>query len=189
MIAIDIPIGLTERGPRACDVGARRLLGPGRASSVFPAPIRPVLDAKNYDEACRIRLQVEGKKLSRQSWAIVPRIRVVDTMLREDVELRSRVREVHPEVCFYFLNGRKQLNCGKRSEEGRKERLALLEPVFGHWLRDALADRHRLASAPDDVLDAFAALWTSQRIVAGTCQTIPSEPPSDPFGLRMEMVV
>jgi hypothetical protein len=38
LIALDVPIGLPAAGPRARDVAARRLLGPGRASSVFPAP-------------------------------------------------------------------------------------------------------------------------------------------------------
>jgi predicted RNase H-like nuclease len=45
-IAIDIPIGLTDAGSREIDVMTRGLLGASR-SSVFPAPIRPVLDAAN----------------------------------------------------------------------------------------------------------------------------------------------
>jgi predicted RNase H-like nuclease len=53
VLAIDIPIGLTESGPRQCDVMARREIGP-RASSVFPAPIRAVLEAMTYGEANRI---------------------------------------------------------------------------------------------------------------------------------------
>jgi hypothetical protein len=43
-VAVDIPIGLPDAGPRVCDVAARRLLGP-RRSSVFPAPVRAALDA------------------------------------------------------------------------------------------------------------------------------------------------
>ena len=45
LIAIDVPIGLLdayEIGGRACDRKARKLLQK-RASSVFPAPVRPVL--------------------------------------------------------------------------------------------------------------------------------------------------
>ena len=105
VIALDMPIGLPERGPRACDLEARQLLGPGRASSVFPAPIRPVLAATSYYCACQIRFQVEEKKLSRQAWAITRKIGEVDDMLRHDSELSARVREVHPEVSFYFLAG------------------------------------------------------------------------------------
>lgn len=41
VIAIDIPIGLPDRGLRQCDQAARLMLGSGRASSVFPAPNSP----------------------------------------------------------------------------------------------------------------------------------------------------
>src|SRR5438132_8300619 len=52
VVAIDVPIGLTDSGPRACDVGARKLLGGKRASSVFPAPVRAALAATSYADAC-----------------------------------------------------------------------------------------------------------------------------------------
>jgi predicted RNase H-like nuclease len=188
LITLDIPIGLPEAGPRECDRKARRLLGPGRASSVFPAPIRPVLGAANYGEACNLRFQVEGKKLSLQTWAIIRKIQDVDTVLRQDRELQTRVREIHPEVSFYVLAGERPLQYSKKRKAGREERRRLLEPVFGRWLHSALAERDRLASAEDDVLDAFVALWTAERIALGVSQTIPVVPPLDTFGLRMEMV-
>jgi predicted RNase H-like nuclease len=188
IIALDIPIGLPDRGSRLCDCEARRLLGPGRASSVFPAPIRPVLAATSYDNACQIGLQVESKKLSRQAWAILPKIRDVDETLRQDVALQTRIREVHPEVCFYFLAEQHRLQHGKKHKAGREERRKLLEPLFNQWLAAVLADRSALTSAEDDILDAFVALWTAERIVSGTSQSIPSVPPRDTFGLRMEIV-
>ena len=47
VVAIDMPIGLSEDGVRACDVMARDLLRrTGAASSVFPAPVRAVLGAR-----------------------------------------------------------------------------------------------------------------------------------------------
>jgi len=187
IIALDIPIGLPECGPRACDIEARRLLGPGRASSVFPAPIRPVLDATSYDCACQIRFQVEEKKLSRQAWAITRKIGEVDDMLRHDSELSARVREVHPEVSFYFLAGERPMQYSKKKRVGREERRKLLEPLFGERLRAALAERNRRDSAEDDVLDAFVALWTAERIATGVARTIPSAPQQDKFGLRMEI--
>jgi len=187
VMAIDIPIGLTECGPRECDLEARRLLGVGRASSVFPAPIRPVLAAATYPEACRIRQQVEGKKMSKQAWLITPKIREVDALMREDSELRRRAREIHPEVCFYFLAGRRPMTYSKKSKMGQEERRRLLEPNFGQRLREALEQRGKLACAVDDVLDAFAALWTAERIATGLAQTIPTEPPKDTYGLRMEI--
>jgi predicted RNase H-like nuclease len=54
MVAIDIPIGLTETGEaRTCDIEARRLVGL-RRSSIFPAPDRRILQmaVTNYVEAC-----------------------------------------------------------------------------------------------------------------------------------------
>jgi len=188
VIALDIPIGLPERGARDCDLEARKILGRPRASSVFPAPIRPVLAATSYDNACQIRLQIEGKKLSVQAWAIVSKIREVDDVLRHDFDLLARVREVHPEVCFYFLAGERPLQHSKKRPIGREERRQLLEPWFGASLLAALAERAHLASTEDDVLDAFAALWTAERIAKGTPQTIPLAPPRDACGLRMEMV-
>src|SRR5262245_49499590 len=70
VIAIDIPIGLPELGARQCDIEARRLLGPGRASSVFPAPIRPILSAGSYPAASAIRRAHEAKGVTVQAWGI-----------------------------------------------------------------------------------------------------------------------
>jgi predicted RNase H-like nuclease len=58
VIAVDMPIGLLDKGARDCDLQARRRLGP-RGSSVFPVPIRPVLEATTPEEASRIRNDVE----------------------------------------------------------------------------------------------------------------------------------
>lgn len=188
ILTVDIPIGLMDRGSRECDLMARKLLGQGRGSSVFPAPIRLVLNAKSYDEACQIRFNTEGKRISRQSFGIISKINDIDTVLRKDPQLQSRVHEVHPEVCFYHLAGKKPLKYNKKCNEGHQERIELLEPFFGKCLQEALYDRQRLASHKDDILDAFAALWTAERIFYGVAQVIPVSPPKDSQGLSMEIV-
>ena len=76
----------------------------------------------------------------------------------------------------------------KKKRDGRDERHDLLAPLFSHWLEEALADRRSLSSAEDDILDAFVALWTAERIALGKAETIPYSPPKDAFGLRMEIV-
>ncbi|MDP9391389.1 MAG: DUF429 domain-containing protein [Actinomycetota bacterium] len=63
VVGIDMPIGLSDDGVRACDVAARRRLV-GAASSVFPAPVRPVLRASAYDEARSLSLAASGRSLS-----------------------------------------------------------------------------------------------------------------------------
>ena len=60
VIAIDMPIGLSEDGVRACDVEARRRLGRA-GSSVFPAPRRQVLGCPDYPTACEVSRRASGK--------------------------------------------------------------------------------------------------------------------------------
>ncbi|MGE5258009.1 MAG: DUF429 domain-containing protein [Hyphomicrobiales bacterium] len=189
IIALDMPIGLTEKGPRLCDQEARKLLRGGRASSVFPAPIRAVLSAKTYTQACKIRYDAERKKMSRQAWAITPKIREIDDLLRRDPLLRAKTREVHPEICFYHLAGREPCRFAKKNADGRTERRRLLEPHFGKWLARALAERSSLSPCTeDDVLDAFAALWSAERIATGRAAILPAERLTDSSGLRMEIL-
>lgn len=187
VIAVDIPIGLLASGPRDCDVEARRLLGKPRSSSVFPAPIRPVLEASSYKEASSLRFQAESKKMSQQAWAIVPKIIEVDRTLREKIFSQVQVREVHPEVCFYHLSGGNPMCHGKKTSAGKMERLAILKELYSD-VPKALADKRRLKCSTDDVLDAFAALWTAERIVTGTFGRLPKGSPIDGHGLRMEIL-
>lgn len=188
VIAVDVPIGLPDVGARPCDLEARQLLGPGRASSVFPAPIRPVLAASCHTEASAARRAAEGKGLSIQAWAIVPKIREIDEALRADPDLRSRVREVHPELCFYFMAGGRPMKFAKKKAPGHAERLELLRMRFGHVIDEALSEMRGKGCGADDVLDAFVALWTAQRIMAGEAVTLPAHPGHDRFGLPMEMI-
>ena len=51
VIAVDIPIGLPERGGRRADIEARKFVGGRRASSVFSSPVRGILDATCQPEA------------------------------------------------------------------------------------------------------------------------------------------
>lgn len=187
VIAVDVPIGLLECGARDCDVEARRLLGV-RRSSVFPAPIRPILTATSQPDASRIRRSVEGKGVSIQTWAIVPKIVEVDGCLRTDEVRRWIVREVHPEVSFFFLNGERPMSVAKRKAAGQAERLSVLRSWGGESIVDALARRRELHCKADDILDALVALWTAERIARGSAISIPAQPPLDAYGLRMEMV-
>ncbi len=185
-IAVDIPIGLTEAGRRACDGQARALLGRPRASSVFPAPIRPVLFAPTREAASRIQRAIDGRGVGAQAWALVARIREWDRALRPPPAAAGRVFEAHPEVSFWALNGERSLAPSKRTPEGYQARRRLLMSAFGSR---AVAAAIRAAAAtgarPDDVLDAIACLWTAQRIAHGVARSIPSPPERDATGLPM----
>jgi predicted RNase H-like nuclease len=188
LIAIDVPIGLTDSGPRACDREARRLLGRPRASSVFPAPIRAVLGARSWEEACAIRNRAEGKRMSKQAWGIVGKVGEVDKELRAHPRLRKRAREVHPEVSFQAWNGA-AMQFRKTSRRGRNERGRLVDRYFGPAAYEVVRDQFRVKDVGhDDILDAFAALWSAERILRGVSRTLPERPPIDRCGLRMEIV-
>lgn len=164
VIGIDMPIGLSDDGVRACDVAARRRLV-GAASSVFPAPVRHVLHASTYDEARSLSLAASGRSLSVQTFALVPAIRALDEALGDPPN--PRVYEVHPELSFRALDDR--VADRKASVAGLGQRIRALQPAMD--VLDALA------GAPSgvpvvDALDACAAAWSAQRIADGSDERV-----------------
>ena len=162
LTAIDIPIGLSERGPRACDRLARGLLG-ARRSSVFPAPLRPVLAATSYGEANALSRQLQGRGLSLQSFHLLAKIREVDQLLQQHRALRPLLLETHPELCFREWNGGTPLEHGKATPPGRLQRLTLVEGLFPGEFERIRSSLPRRAVADDDLLDAFALLRSAMR--------------------------
>lgn len=186
VIALDMPIGLTDQGPRACDLAARRLLGRPRASSVFPAPIRAALQTPSRAEAHRITQARDGRGVGCQAWNIYGHVRAWDALLRRDAAARGKVFEVHPEVCFFALNGLAPLPRGKKSPEGQGERRRLLCHAFGRpAVEAALAELGDGRFGVDDFHDALAALWSARRIFLGQARSLPEAPPRDRYGLPM----
>ncbi len=105
LVLADIPIGLPDfHGPhtRACALSARRIMG-RYAPRVFPAPSRSVLETSDYAEACTINREAIGKTISRQTWALVPKIAEGDRILSSDPGLQAYVQETHPGVGFAAL--------------------------------------------------------------------------------------
>ena len=189
---IDIPIGLVESGSegRACDRDARRLLAPRRGSSVFPAPARAAVHTRRFAEAVRINRRLTGRGISRQSWAIAPRIRVIDDLLQRDTGLRAVLRECHPEICFWALNGGTPMRHNKKTVDGRAERMAALRrffPAAEALLERATARFTRRQVSLDDIVDAMAVAVTA-KIGEGRYRTLPPHPVRDATGLPLEMV-
>ncbi len=192
IVTVDVPIGLTDAGLRQCDLQARTRLG-ARRSSVFPAPVRPTLVATSYAQACQLGQDADGRKLSQQTWAILPKIREVDAFLRKDPERQNWIREVHPEVCFWAWNGNKAMAHRKKKKRnepplGKIEREGLVIPQYGEWYWASQSTLPRGKYVYDDLLDAFAALWSAERIRSGHSIVLPPSPVMDSHGLRMEIV-
>ena len=158
-------------------------------SSVFPAPVRAALTANSYEMACIESERICGKKISKQTFGLLARIRYVDILLRESPALINFVYEVHPEVCFVHLNGRQPLKYPKKSGFGFIERITMVEKVFGSSPYDVRAAVPRNQASDDDILDAFVALWTAQRIHDRTAVPISEVDDRDAFGLPMQMWV
>jgi predicted RNase H-like nuclease len=157
-LGIDIPIGLLD-GSRACDKAARKLLGQPRGTSVFAAPCRAALTAKTHAEASAINRQKTGRGLSQQAFGIGRKIKEVDDAMTPDCQ--QWAFEVHPEVCFWALNGDRPMVPNKKTKEGLAERLALLSPLFPE-IHQRL-DTRLPGVGKDDLLDAAAAAWTAFR--------------------------
>lgn len=186
-IAIDIPIGLPDAGSRTCDVQVRKLIRP-RGSSVFPAPVRGILRVRSFAEANQKSREISGKGFTKQAFAILPKLAEVDAALRGDPALRDIVFEVHPEFCFRVWGDAPMLH-PKRSDEGARDRAALIESVWPGAIERCARDLAKVGGwRDDDLIDAFAALWTAQRIVQGTAIQVPEAPERDSAGLPMRMM-
>lgn len=173
VIAIDMPIGLSDEGPRACDQAARKLLQP-HGTRVFPAPPRVALaHTRDYVAACRASVSATGKSLSKQTWNLLPAIAEVDALADD-----SRIVECHPELAFALMQGH-PVDERKKTPEGRAVRLGLLR----QWLPD-LGD----PAYGDDGLDALACAWSASRVAAGSAIVVPAgDPPRDSAGRPMRI--
>jgi predicted RNase H-like nuclease len=168
VVGIDMPIGLSDDGPRACDVQARhRLRGSGASGSVFVTPVRAVLAAADYAEARAMsRAATEPPRApSAQAFRLVAAIRDLDDVLGEPPD--PRVHEVHPELSFRIAFG--GVTARKGTAAGTVQRLRAL--------REVMDVENALVAAPPglpmtDALDACAAAWSAQRIADGTAESV-----------------
>jgi predicted RNase H-like nuclease len=188
-IAIDIPIGLPEREPRACDAAARQLLGWPRRNSVFSPPARRAICASTFPGALRLNRAALDRGISMQTYCIMPKIREVDELMT--AETQRHVREAHPEVTFARLSGSPMIH-NKKRPDGRAERIAVLQNAGIDISNARLAEeRHKLGAGevtPDDLLDALACLITALHVSVGRSQSLGLADQRDGRGLLMEIV-
>jgi predicted RNase H-like nuclease len=178
IIAMNIPIGLLDdpaKGGRGCDRQARKVLGKPRGNSVFSPPTRSSLNCSTFEEACR-------SGLNRQSFAILPRVREMDQIINP--ERQSWIKEVHPELSFYMMDGLSPMEERRKTIPGRRARIDLLTRFF-HQVEEGLARFPGKDVSPDDVLDAYAAAWTAMRVFQGEAGCIPENPACDSKGVAM----
>jgi predicted RNase H-like nuclease len=146
LVLIDIPIGLKAggTGERLSDLGARKILK-ARKSSIFPVPCREAVYAETYGQACEINEKLTGKRISKQTWNILPKIRDVDSFLLSGpgswskgkcdgkgkcvgAAVRDLIWETGPEICFQAFAGQ-PMKYSKKKEEGFLERKEVLKNI------------------------------------------------------------
>lgn len=198
LVLVDIPIGLREGSPeegsvdreeRYCDKKARKLLGK-RGPCVFRVPCRPAIYADSFDEAIAINKKLTGTSIFNATWNIAKKIRETDEFLSGNQQARKVVREIHPELCFWALNGCHVMQYPKRTNNGYAERLSLLKQIYfpsEAILASTLSAYPQTEVKKDDILDALCGAITA---ILGwqNLYSIPQPPEKDAKGLPMEMV-
>ncbi len=187
MIIIDMPIGLADfpQG-RRCEKEARARIG-ARRSSVFPSPQRAMLAMNSYDAANDYGKR-QGSGITKQAWAITPKIREIDKIITPG--LQSRIGEGHPELAFARLAGR-PCQHPKRTIDGQKERRDLLIGAGFNEIDRLHVDlrlRHprKREFAADDFYDACALALTAEARLAGAAWRL-GDGACDSRGLLMEI--
>lgn len=189
LICIDIPIGLPDGSyPRRVEQIARKML-PSKSSSFFGVPCRDAVYAYDYKEANKInKVQLE-KGLSIQSWHICSKIKEVDTWLLESEEANKKIKEAHPELCFYFLQKDNSPLLPKKTSEGRAQRLKIVSSWYDgldELYDDAMSKYIRKDVAADDILDAMC-LWCIAKLSQTYQLESITESQEDRMGLSMNM--
>ncbi|MCW5748600.1 MAG: DUF429 domain-containing protein [Alphaproteobacteria bacterium] len=195
LVAVDMPTGFAERaerGGRACERAARRLLV-GKTSSVFPTPCRAALaqDTHAAASAENRRNSDDGVGLTRQAFHLFAKMRELDGLLRARTTLRRRIFEAHPELAFLRMNGGRPVLSRKRKADGQAERQGLLAR-HGFGAATTRWDTYRGQSgllrrqvALDDALDATAVCRTALLIHGGEAARLPATVERDRQGLPM----
>lgn len=182
ILAVDMPIGFVDipRPARACELEARKLM-PGKASSIFPTPCRPVLACTAHAEANALSKSM-GVGINQQTFHLFPKMREVDELLGARRALRKIIYEAHPELAFARMNGGKPVLSKKRKPDGFEERLKLLRR---HGLRPRVEPLP--GAARDDVLDAVAVCRTAILIAAAEATRLGPARLRDARGLPMNI--
>ena len=168
VIAVDMPIGLPSFADwsRRADADARKKVG-ARHSSVFAVFPREVFRAGTYEAAVAISRAAGKPAISRQAYALGPKILEVAEVAAMD----DRIHEVHPEVSFAAMSGT-PLPHSKKTWAGFQERMQLLSEQHLHVPADlGMAGR----ASVDDVLDAAAAAWSAARIAGRKASWMPED--------------
>ena len=175
-IGIDIPLQLSYTGKRLAEIEARVLLKK-RACTIFSPPTLNALRAKNYIDACEINFKECGKRISKQSWNLFPKIKEAHKFLENNLISKLEVFEIHPELSFMAMNDMNLIEASKKTNIGKEIRIKLIQKYFPNFSFESVRNKYKKNQAlDDDILDSVSVLWSTQRIVDNIAQFVPKDP-------------
>lgn len=189
-IAVDMPIGLPDHlGPdgRGAEKAARKRLGL-RQSSVFSVPSRAAVYEEDYRASCETSLKTSSppRKVSKQCFNLFPKIREIDSLMTPALE--ERIYEVHPELAFWRLNGKAEINLPKKvKSRANPSGLDLRRDLLASKgvPQDFLDQKPPRGCGRDDLLDAAANSLIAEGIFNRQAEPFPENYQRDGKGLRM----
>ena len=142
----------------------------------FLTPTINALKANNYIEACEINFKECGKRISKQSWNLFPKIIEAQKFLENNLVKKLKVFEIHPELSFMAMNNMKVIEESKKSDLGKKIRIKLIQKFFPNFSLKLVRNEYKKnVVLDDDILDSISVLWSTQRIVDNIAQFVPKE--------------
>lgn len=184
-IAVDMPIGVSQRGVRQCEVEARKLLSP-YAARVFKSLSRGALRfaQSEWNSANQWSKRQGYGGISKQIWNIRPKIKEIDRVIVPADQ--ARIYEAHPELAFARINGGKPLE-SKHTPEGLNARKRLLVREGFTNLDNWLQELRGKGAKADDLFDACALTLTAGNILRGQAKHLPEVVERDSRNLRMSI--
>jgi len=189
---VDMVIGLADKNhPREVEQLVRQKLKPNRTSTVFTPPCREAVYEKTYEAAKKKNITITGKSISIQAWNVVPKIREIDEFILKNKNLRSKIKEAHPELCFASLNNGTTMQFKKSIKEGEEERLALLSLFFPKSkliFKQGSKSFLKKEVKNDDIIDALSLAVTGWLGMQNSLEYIfPKNNKQDSYGNVMNM--
>lgn len=208
VVLVDMPIGLSDithdetctkrrstcdEIARTCDKEARSCLGSPRSSSVFTAPPRKLVDKKiadpawGYNGANLWLTERLGCKrgITQQTYSIIHKIIEVEEYLNTRGSDSPIIREAHPEVCFWALNGKQPMLAHKSEAFGLWERLKIVQCSLHasidvlDMFKEVCPRESKKRIGADDVLDALALAITAKLGWQNGFRRLPEDLPTD----------
>jgi len=189
-VLIDIPIGLPESKTDIRPDGDLRKRLKGKASSVFNTPCRQAVYEVDYQSAKDTNIEIMGKGLSQQSFAISNKIRETDKFLQCNPAWQNRLLESHPEYGFAVLNAGVPVLKNKKTKEGSIDRISILKRYVCNLdqFLDQISQVSGMRGRFDDVLDALCLSVIGNLGMKNGFKTVPDLPAVDSKGLKMQIV-